>query len=238
MNQTRVSPRFVWLAAASVAAAACGHERETAPSAAGTSVGPAKVVSETTTDIADPSVCITAGQEPASSAGAPPVTREKTARHDEAIRKEEEPSAQQNATPDDDEAVGAEVTTTAATVPRALPPPVFAPVHVAFASRLPDNFRLERVRMLVDGAVSYDAKTAGQVQIPPGEHVVEVIADYRLHDPLFTYVSDYRLEIRSTEIIPASLVPTQFVASALPRGNATTPMSKRASLSWGSLAAR
>jgi hypothetical protein len=65
-----------------------------------------------------------------------------------------------------------------------------------------------------------------------------VIADYRLRDPLFTYVNDYRLEIRSTEIIPPSRVPTDFVASALPRGTATTPMSKRAGLTWGAFAAR
>jgi hypothetical protein len=236
MNQTRVSPRFVWLAAASVAAVACGHERDAAPSAAGTSVTSAKVASEATADIADPSVCRTPGDEPASSAGAPEATREKSVRHDGAIRKKVERIAQRNATPD--EAVGAEVTTSAATVPRVLPAPVFAPVHVVFASRLPDSFRLERVRMIVDGAVSYDAKTAGKVQIPPGEHVVEVIADYRLSDPLFTYLSDYRVEIRSTEVIPPSYVPTEFVASALPRGSATTPMSKRAGLSWGSFAAR
>jgi hypothetical protein len=134
----------------------------------------------------------------------------------------------------DQPAPTAQVTTTSATVPA----PAFAPARVAFENRLSGDYKIERFRFLVDGAVTYDAAVPGTIDVAPGPHVVEVIADYRMHDALFTYVDDYRLQIRSTEVVPASRVATAFVATARPTGGVTAPMNKRAALAWRSFPAR
>jgi hypothetical protein len=86
--------------------------------------------------------------------------------------------------------------------------------------------------MLVDGVPFYDAPNGGALQVPPGDHTVEVIADYRLSDPIFTYVDSYRIELKTTGVVPASNTPTSFVTSAVPSGGVTSPLSKRATLTW------
>jgi hypothetical protein len=128
---------------------------------------------------------------------------------------------------------GPEVRLTSATLPQAAPAPR-ASSRVMFDSRLPVGYRLERVRMLVDGVGTYDAGSAGSVRVPPGGHLVEVIADYRLSDSIFTYMRDYRVELRSSEAIPASSTPVVFVATATRKGGATTPIDKQAALEWRS----
>jgi hypothetical protein len=114
--------------------------------------------------------------------------------------------------------------------------PALRPARVTFDNHLPDDYQLERVRVFVDGAVSYDGRSAATLEIPPGAHVVKVVADYRLSDPVFTYVRGYHMEIQSTEVVPASSAPIAFVATAVPAGGVTTPINKRAALTWRSRA--
>jgi hypothetical protein len=125
------------------------------------------------------------------------------------------------------------VTTTSATVPRAETMPS-APVRVAFDNRLPSVYRLQRLQLLVDGRVAYDGRSAGSVRLVPGDHVVEVIVDYRVDDSIFASAGDHGIELRSTEVIPSSTAPVVFVATATPKGGVTTSIDRRASLSWGS----
>jgi hypothetical protein len=110
--------------------------------------------------------------------------------------------------------------------------PVAATASVLFDNRLPDNYRLERVRMSVDGVLSYDAPSVGAMRVPSGDHLIEVIADYRLHDPVFSYVDGYRVELRTTGVVAASNASSSFVAVAVPSGGVTTPVEKRATLAW------
>jgi hypothetical protein len=126
-----------------------------------------------------------------------------------------------------------EVTTTSATVPRAATTPS-APVRVAFDNRLPSVYRLQRFQLLVDGRVAYDGRSAGSVRLEPGDHVVEVIVDYRVDDSIFASAGDHGIELRSTEVIPTSPAPAVFVATATPTGGVTTSIDQRASLSWRS----
>ena len=114
----------------------------------------------------------------------------------------------------------------------AAPAPAAAPASVLFDNRLPGDYRLERVRMSVDGVLSYDAPSVGAMRLPPGDHLIEVIADYRLHDPVFSYVDGYRVELRTTGVVPASNSSSSFVAVAVPSGGVTTPDEKRATLAW------
>ena len=112
--------------------------------------------------------------------------------------------------------------------------PALAPARVVFENRLPSSYALERVRVAVDGATAYDARTPGSVWIPPGPHVVQVIASFRLNDPVLTYVRDYRTEIQSTERVPASATPLAVVATAQPKGGVTAPMNERTGVAWRS----
>ncbi len=125
----------------------------------------------------------------------------------------------------------APVMATSAAAP-APPAPAAATANVLFDNRLPDGYRLERLRMSVDGVLSYDAPSVGAMRVPPGHHLVEVIADYRLHDPVFTYVDGYRMQLRTTGVVPASNASSSFVAVAMPSGGVTTPVDKRATLAW------
>jgi hypothetical protein len=125
----------------------------------------------------------------------------------------------------------APIMATSAAAP-APPAPTAATASVLFDNRLPDGYRLERVRMSVDGVLSYDAPSVGAMRVPPGDHLIEVIADYRLHDPIFSYVDGYRVELRTTGVVAASNASSSFVAVAVPSGSVTTPIEKRATLAW------
>ena len=141
--------------------------------------------------------------------------------------------------PDEATAPGPDVgqtSLTSAAVPVPKAEPALRPARVAFDNRLSSEYRLERVRVLVDGAVAYDGRSVVSFEIPPGEHTVKVLADYRLQDPVFSYVRDYHMELQSSEVVPASTAPISFVASAVPAGGVTTPMSQRAALTWRSRA--
>jgi hypothetical protein len=103
---------------------------------------------------------------------------------------------------------------------------------VAFRNQLPGSFRLNRVRLWVDGALRYDAPRPGSVTLLPGQHVVAVSAEYRLSDPVFTYMSGYRVEVHSAERVSAPTASRSVVARAVEAGGVTTPIGRRAQIVW------
>ena len=241
-------PRSMVLASfAALALAAC--QKDTPRPSAITSVTPVKVeapAQATTTD--QDLACKTPSDEPMQAAVVPaPSTRVGTpkqsarsfvAAHTVRAKSTDEvgvtmaqavnePEPAAPAKPEPAEPIVA--TSAAAPAP---PPPAAATASVLFDNRLPDEYQVERVRMSVDGVLSYDGPSVGAMRVPPGNHLIEVIADYRLHDPVFTYVDGYRMELRTTGTVPASNSSSSFVAVAVPSGGATTPVEKRATLAW------
>jgi hypothetical protein len=264
MSPSRGSMRGLLFGVASMAAIACGREEEAAQvGSVSLTSAKAEVPTEDTEKVAD-DVCLISSDEAASPTrgtvliptilltAMPPTTpKQKKVRAvalkeaialREAIASVADAGAAVTNGPSTNRDVPApeksapQVTTTSAAVPRA--EPALAHSRVAFESHLSGDYKLERLRMLVDGVTAYDARAPGDVELAPGDHVVEVIADYRLNDPLFTYVDDYRVELRSTEVVPASRAASAFVATARPTGGVTTPMNKRAALAWRSFPAR
>ncbi len=111
--------------------------------------------------------------------------------------------------------------------------PVVPPNAVVFRNTLPGTYRLVKVRLLVDGIVKLDQAIAFDYRLPPGDHSVDVEATFRLNDPLFTYMRDYAVELRSMNIVVRKQSrPVTVVATARERGNATTPLTKRAVIHW------
>ncbi len=104
------------------------------------------------------------------------------------------------------------------------------PTVVTFANELPSSYRLQRVRLVVDGAVRYDGPRFDTAYLPPGGHVVEVVADYRLHSSVLSYVDHIGIEVRSAHLVrPAS---HRVVARAVRHGGATTPVERSAAIAW------
>lgn len=101
---------------------------------------------------------------------------------------------------------------------------------VSFRNELPGSFRLERVRVWVDGTLSYDQARTFELQLAPGAHVVALEADYRMHDPVFTYLDGYRLALRSQHTVPANTI--RVVARAVESGGVTTPIERREQIIW------
>jgi hypothetical protein len=102
---------------------------------------------------------------------------------------------------------------------------------VSFRNELPGTYELERVSFWVDGALRYDGARAPAVAVGPGDHVVSIAAQYRLRDPVFTYVSGYRIVLRSAERV-SSDAPHAWVARAVEVGGVTTPVERRAGIVW------
>ena len=256
MNRTRASRVLIGCGiACAVAVAACGRPMDNASMAAEASVTSAKVAAPTPGQEETASAGPSPADGEARAAGAPPAAETKPnlgakpsspapalakRKLDNAIRKEVNETAPKDeiasnpVTPPEEG--GAEVTTTSAIVLRARPAPV---ARVAFVNRLPSSYQLERVRVIVDGGVSYDSRLppAG-VEMPAGDHVVEVVADYRLNDPVFTYLRGYHIAVRSNEVLPAARTPVTYVATARPKGGVTTPLDKAAGLDWSTVPAR
>lgn len=103
---------------------------------------------------------------------------------------------------------------------------------VAFRNDLPGAYTLQRVRLYVDGRMTYDGPHpfAGAA-LPSGAHVVSVVANYQMKDPLLRYVNGYSIELRAAERIESS-PPRAILASAVERGDATTPVVQRAQIVW------
>jgi len=253
MKRTLGSMRIFPIVAACAAAVACRDHRQP-PSEASVSLTSASIATPDTPALQqssesppDPAVCQPSDEEAAAT---PPssVTPARASRGRVAHAAPPKPNRalndaiagaitheERNATPPESapEEIGTNVTTTSATMPAA-PAPSLAPARVIFENRLPSGYDLERVRMLVDGAVAYDARTPGSVWIAPGPHAVQVIASYRLNDPLLTYVRDYRINMQSTEQVPASATSLAVVATARPKGGVTAPIGERAGVAWRS----
>jgi len=102
---------------------------------------------------------------------------------------------------------------------------------VSFRNDLPGTYELERVSFWVDGDLRYDGARPVAVAVAPGEHVVSVAAQYRLRDPVFTYVNGYRVVLRSAERV-SSAAPHAWVARAVEVGGVTTPIERRAGIVW------
>jgi hypothetical protein len=106
-----------------------------------------------------------------------------------------------------------------------------APATIAFRSDLPGTFHLERVRILVDGAVRYEGLRPARTSIAPGAHLISVIADYRMHDPLLSYARDYTFRVQSAHRVraaPGGVV----VARAVEVGGVTRPVGQRIHIVW------
>jgi hypothetical protein len=101
---------------------------------------------------------------------------------------------------------------------------------VTFRNELPKSYRLTRVRLVVDGAVRYDGANLDAAYIPLGNHVVEVIADYRMHNAVFSYLDRMGIQVRSAHVVHA--VNRRVNARAVRHGGATTPLQRSAVISW------
>jgi len=113
---------------------------------------------------------------------------------------------------------------------KAIPGP--AATMVAFEDSLPAPYRLQRVRIWVDGALRYDGRPPMGVPLATGDHVVAVAADYRMSDPVFSYVRGYQIEVRAARHVPGSGDGRVVVARAIASGGVTTPFDKRARIVW------
>ncbi|HXX70515.1 MAG TPA: hypothetical protein VEK07_25255 [Polyangiaceae bacterium] len=113
---------------------------------------------------------------------------------------------------------------------KAVPSP--ASTVVAFENALPASYRLQRVRIWVDGALRYDGPPPMGVPLGRGDHVVVVAADYRMSDPVFSYVRGYQVEVRATRHVPGTDDGRVVVARAIASGGVTTPFDKRARIVW------
>lgn len=103
---------------------------------------------------------------------------------------------------------------------------------VTFTNELPSSYRLQRVRLVVDGAVRYDGPRFDTAVLSPGGHVVEVIADYRLHSSVFTYLDRYGMTVRSAHLVRPNGHAKRVDARAVRHGGATTPVERSAVIAW------
>ncbi len=103
---------------------------------------------------------------------------------------------------------------------------------VTFRNELPSSYRLTRVRLVVDGAIRHDGRNLDTAILPPGGHVVEVIADYRMHNSVFSYMDRYGIEVRSAHVVRPGRHATRLDARAIPHGGATTPIERSAVIAW------
>lgn len=102
--------------------------------------------------------------------------------------------------------------------------------EVSFRNDLPGSFRLELVRVWIDGSLRYEATRPFDLMLPPGTHVVKLEADYRMHDPVFTYLDGYRVALHAERTVPANAA--RVIAHAVQSGSVTTPIEKREQIIW------
>jgi hypothetical protein len=115
--------------------------------------------------------------------------------------------------------------------PRALAEAPSPTSTVSFRNALPKNFELRRVRYWADGVLRYDGIGSFDAPLEPGAHVVSIQADYRLRDPVLTYVRGFAIRLRSAEHVDSAPGRT-FVARAVQAGGVTAPVERRAQLIW------
>jgi hypothetical protein len=119
----------------------------------------------------------------------------------------------------------------AAAAPRAAADTASRPATVSFRSDLPGTYELRRVRFWVDGVLRYDGTRPFDMSLALGPHVVSVAADYRMHDPLLSYLNAYTIELRSAERIPSGPARGSLVR-AVKTGRVTTPIGRGARIVW------
>lgn len=179
--------------------------------------------------------------EPFANAGARAAVRRagmraaranESAAVDEAIR--HEVASDEHESTASAEPVSPDVTTTSALVSARPSAPMLAPTRVTFENHLSRTYRLARVRMMVDGAVYYDGSTSPSVQLPAGDHTVEIVADYEVPDSIFSSAGDSRMEVTSTQSVHAG--SGDVIAAADPAGGVTTPIEQRVKVGWRSVA--
>jgi hypothetical protein len=101
---------------------------------------------------------------------------------------------------------------------------------VAFRNELPGTYELQRVRFWIDGALRQEGSAPFQISLAPGRHVVSVVADYRMRDPVLSYVNRFSFELRSAEHVVSE--PAEVTARAVEAGGVTTPVDRRARILW------
>ncbi len=110
------------------------------------------------------------------------------------------------------------------------------PAALMFTNNLSLVYRLERVRLLVDGTIYFEGDSAFVSTIPPGQHALELVADYRLQDRVLTYLRGYAIELRSSYITkPTAGRGLVVQAVAVPVGGVTTPFEERSAIRWRDL---
>lgn len=112
------------------------------------------------------------------------------------------------------------------------PAPASTPTVFTFESRLRNPYRLRRVRVWVDGALRYDGQGPLGIAVARGDHLVSVSAEYQMSDPVFSYVSAYRIEIRADEVVTGRDDGRVVIARAIESGDVTTPIERRARIVW------
>lgn len=70
------------------------------------------------------------------------------------------------------------------------------------------------------------------VLLDPGGHLIAIAADYRMTDPVFSYVHGYQIEVRATRYVPGTGDGRAVVARAIESGGVTTPFDRRARIVW------
>jgi len=109
---------------------------------------------------------------------------------------------------------------------------------ILVSNELPSEFKLVRVRVAVDGAVRFDGLVTDpraplEAILPSGNHAIEVIADYRYEDAVFSYMKAFAFEMRSSHALVASSGhDVWLIAHVVPRGDALTPIARRARVAW------
>ena len=104
---------------------------------------------------------------------------------------------------------------------------------LAFHNDLPSRYRLTHMRLFVDGHVRYDGPGFGAAYLPPGGHVVELVADYQMHGNVLSYMNHYNVEVRSAHVVrPRVAGAARVDAYALRHGGATTPLDRSAVIDW------
>jgi hypothetical protein len=127
--------------------------------------------------------------------------------------------------------LGVALVLSAASPAWAQPPSAAAPTTISFRNDLPGTYELRRVRLWVDGELRYDGPRPFRLPVAAGEHVVAVVADYRMNDPVFTYVRGYTIAVQSARRVD-STPPRAWVARAVEIGGVTTPVERRAAILW------
>jgi len=112
---------------------------------------------------------------------------------------------------------------------RAAPPATVLRVE----NELPPSYRPTHMILYVDGTVRYSGLPFRQTYLPPGDHVIELVASYRMHGTVLTYMNGYTIQIASSHVVRPPPNRSRVVdAFVVPNGGATTPLDRSAVIDW------